>query len=205
MSFLLGFDQVAPGLMLFAVLLLVGHTASSLAREWELGTLHRYRLARTGAWPLVVGTSLGHLLLACVAFAAMLGLAGLMGFQNHGSYLDAYVVVLATAASVLGLGMAIAGLARSRDEAANLSLLLVIPLGFLSGAFFPIPGAALFGLNLYDLLPSTHALAALHGVLTDGQSLAQVGVQLAWLAGLGVVYLGLGALVFARRRLARAG
>lgn len=204
MSPALGFDAVAPGLMLFAILLLVGHTASSLSREWELRTLHRYRLAGAGTWSLVAGTGLAQLLLSSLAFGAMLVVAQLMGFNNHGSWLAAYVVILLTAVSVLGLGMMVAAFARGRDEASNLSTLIAVPMGFLSGAFFAIPGVPLWPgatMGLYDLLPTTHAIMALRGVLNDGESLAEVADHLGALAGLALLFLVIGTWLYGRRRM----
>lgn len=196
------FDHVAPGIMVFSILLLISYTATSLGREMEQGTLHRFRLARAPWLGIMAGVSVAQLLLASVAFALMLIGASAMGFHAVGSYLDAYAIVLVTAVSAVGVGMILAALVKGREEAANLSLLAALPLGFLSGAFFTIPGVRLpGGADVYDLLPTTHAVVALRSVLNDGASLADVQTRFAALLALSGLYFLVGAGLFWLRRL----
>lgn len=200
------FDALAPGLMVFAILLLISYTASTLAREVEQGTLHRYRLARVGAPSLLFGVLLAQLILASLAFALMLGVAHLMGFENQGSYAAAYVIILATALCSIGIGMGVAAIVKRRDEAANLAMFLAIPLGLLSGAFFEIPGVTLWeegdrSLELYDLLPTTHAVDALQAIMNEGQGLGDVTTSLAALAAMAVATFLMGSLMFWGRRM----
>jgi ABC-2 type transport system permease protein len=198
------FDHVAPGIMVFAILLLISYTATSLGREMEQGTLHRFRLARAPWLGIMAGVSVAQLLLASVAFALMLLGAAAMGFHSAGSYLDAYLVVLVTAVSAIGVGMLLAALVKGREEAANLSLLAALPLGFLSGAFFDVPGVALpNGGDLYDLLPTTHAVIALRAILNDGVELDALGPRFAALGALSGLYFLVGAGLFWLRRLRR--
>ena len=207
MALTASFDDIAPGLMLISVLMLVSHTSAFLAREWELRTLHRYRLARTGPLPLLAGTAVALLVLASLTFGAMLGVAELAGFHNQGSYLDAYVVILLLSCAAVGLGFAVAAFARGRDEAANVSALVAFPLGFLGGAFFTVPALPLLpgsSTNAYDLLPSTQAMDALRGILGEGDGLAAVAGHVLALAAIACILLVSGGLLFWRRRLQRA-
>lgn len=197
------FQFVAPGLMIFAVLLLVTYTSSTLAREWEDKTLERYKLARARTLGIVGGVTLAQLVLASIALALMLVAARFMGFQNAGSYLDAWAVVMMAGTSVVGVGLLIASFARSRDMATNLSTMAALPLGFLSGAFFAVPAIAVGNGNLWDMLPTTHAMAALRAVLNDGQSLADVASEMVAMALIGGLLFVAGATSFWARRMAR--
>lgn len=200
------FDHVAPGLMVFAVLLLVTSTSTSLAREAETGTLLRFRMARVPGAPMLAGVVAAQMTLAAVALAVMLAAAGLAGLDNEGSYLVAYAVLIATALFAVSLGVMVAGLARRREEAANISLLVALVAGFLSGAFFRMPDATLVRagdvtVDAYDLLPTTHAVHALRAVLHDGAGLVEVAGDLAAILGLSAATLALGVSWFWARRL----
>lgn len=86
------------------------------------------------------------------------------------------------------------------------------PLGlfmFFSGAIFPIPRVSLFTLagrtlGLYDVLPPTHAVAALNKVLTLGTGLGGVLYELIALVVLSTLYFAAGVWLFQRRHLRAA-
>ncbi len=197
------FNLIAPGLMVFAIMLLIGYAATTLSRETEQGTLHRFQLAQASWMGYLGGVTLAHLLLASFAFGMMLLGAHVMGFENNGSYLHAYVIILITAVSALGVGMVIAAVSKRREEAANLSMLAALPLGFLSGAFFEVPGVEIKGFDIYELLPTTHAITALRAILNDGQTLSDVSGHMLALSGAAALYVAFGATLYWWRRMRR--
>lgn len=201
------FDFIAPGLMVFAILNLAPQAAGMLARESELGTLDRIRQSPTRALQLLGGVALAQLALAALSLGLMLVAASLMGFHNQGSWGAGYLIALAAAFAVVGLGMVIAAFARTQQEAANLGILVAVPGSFLSGSFFALPAVDLFTLGgrtvgLYDVLPTTHAVDAMRGVMTFGRGLGEVGFSLAALAILSLAFFALGVVLYRRSRLA---
>jgi ABC-type multidrug transport system permease subunit len=72
---------------------------------------------------------------------------------------------------------------------------------FVSGAFFPVPAAALFRLSGHeiawnDILPATHAMTALQQSILFGANLDQVGFRLIAAAALSAVFFLIGALLY---------
>lgn len=206
---LTGFDLIAPGLMVFAILNLIPGAASTLAREVELGTIDRLRQSPARAATILGGVTLAQLALAAVSVALMLLTARLLGFHNQGSYLVAYGVAFVAALAVVGIGMIVAAFVKTQQEAATLGTLISVPGSFLSGAFFPLPKVELFDVagrtvHLYSLLPTTHAVDALRGVLTLGRSMGDVVWELGALVLLALLYFGIGAALYRRMRLAPA-
>jgi ABC-type multidrug transport system permease subunit len=193
-------DVVAPGVMLFGVLLLTMTTATGLARETESGALERLRMARAPFGAVLGGIAAAQLTVALVAIGAMLLAAMALGLDNDGSYAALFLILLVGAAACVGPGVAVAALARSRDEAAHLALLLALVLGFLSGAFFHLPAVNLGGVGLYDLLASHHIVAATREILAGG-TLHEVAASVWAIVGLGAAYAGLGTVLFRWRRL----
>ena len=121
------------------------------------------------------------------------------------------VVVLVggiTSLSIVGIGLMVASVSRTAMQAfliANFPLALCM---FFSSAVFPIPRVPLFtvggrSIGLYDVLPPTHAVAALNKILTFGAGPGEVVFELAALSVLSVTYFALGVWLFKRTHLRR--
>ena len=115
----------------------------------------------------------------------------------------AILVGAVTCLSVIGLGMVVASFTRTVSQAfvvANFPMALMM---FFSGVIYPMPKITVFTLGgyaigLYDILPTTHAVAALNKILTLGASLNDVLFELTALTLLSVVYFVIGVWMFAR-------
>ena len=199
-------DFIAPGLMVFAMVNMAPQAAALLAHETEMRTLERLKLSRMRTWELLLGVSLAQLVIATISIALVFATAAAFRFQPQGSVLLAFAVLLVTATATIGVGMIIASFAKRKDDAANLGVLFSVPASFLSGAFFQIPAVDLFTWNgheiqLYDALPSTHAVRALRAVLTLGNGADSIAFALGALVVLAAVFFAIGATLFARKRM----
>lgn len=204
------FDFIAPGLMVFAILNMAPQAAAILARERERKTLERLRLTDMRALELLGGVSLAELGVAVISLTLMVAAALLLGFHAQGSIPLAIGIGVLSAFAVLGVGMVIAAFADKQDDAANLGIIFSVPASFLSGAFFPIPRVDLFTLGdrviqIYDILPSTHAVRALRDILTLGRGFGDVLFEVGALVVLTALYFAVGAYLYSRRRLRALG
>ncbi|HWG92058.1 MAG TPA: ABC transporter permease [Candidatus Thermoplasmatota archaeon] len=202
------FDFIAPGLMVFSVINLAPQAAALLAREVENKTLTRLRLTRMQPVDLLAGVSLAQIVVGALAFVLMFATALLMGFhiESADQLLLALGVCAVAALAVMGVGMVLASFATRQEHAAGLGVLVSVPASFLSGAFFPIPEVPLFRLGervveIYDILPTTHAVQALRQVLTLGNGLEDVVFELTALVVLSVLYFAVGVVLFRRAHL----
>ena len=90
---------------------------------------------------------------------------------------------------------------------AALGVLISVPMSFLSGAFFLIPGVNFFTWNghdigLYDVLPSKHAVDAMRQVMTFGASADAVAFSIVAMLLLALLYFAVGVMLFRKLRLA---
>ncbi len=103
-----------------------------------------------------------------------------------------FLVILVYSAAFIGIGMALATFAESENTAMLLSLVLSIPMLFLSGVFFPFETMPPLMVWLGNALPITMGIKALNSVLIYQQG-ALAGYLLPLLvygiAGLGLAYL----------------
>jgi len=202
------FEIYVPGMLVFAIIILVFEASMVVAYEVESGTLKRLKITKLSAIELLGGISASVIVVGVVslllAFYAAVGL----GFRSYGPLWVAVLIGAITCVAVIGVGMMVAALSKTVSQAfiiANFPLVLFM---FFTGAVFPIPGVPLFTIGehtigLYDFLPPTHAVQALNKVLTLGAGLQEVTFELAALVSLSVLYFLIGVWMFRRRHMKR--
>jgi len=203
------FDFLAPGMIVFAILLLATTVAASLTREVEKGTLDRLKLSYMKSFDLLMGGLIPWSLVAAAQVIILFVVAVLIGFHWQGGLnsliLAIFVGIVGGIASV-SLGMIIAAFAKTERQAANLGTIITVPTSFLVGAFFELPQVIIGNLmgqsfQIYDLLPWTHTLNALRTLLTFGGGWSDITYQLTLSAILTLLLFILGVLLFSRNRL----
>lgn len=203
------FDFLAPGMMVFAILLLATSVAAALTREVDTGTLERLKLSKMKSFDLLFGTLLPWALVAAAQVIILFAVAIMVGFHWQGSINS---IVLAVIVGTIGgissiaLGMIIAAFAKNDKQASNLGTLITVPLSFLVGAFFQLPQVTIGNFmgqtfQIYDLLPWTHTLNALRSVLTYGSGWSSISYQVGMSAVLTVILFVIGVFLFSKTRL----
>lgn len=197
------FDLYAPGMMVFALLMIVPQTAMLVAREIRWNTLRRLRLTRLRAFDLLAGVSLSQLVVALGQVVLVFVAALVLGFHNQGSLLLATIVGLVISFSAIGQGLVVACFAENDSQAANLGSTLTMLQVFVSGSFYQFPPLTLFTLaghqiDLFDVFPATHGFLALQQVLTYGAGLGEIGFRLGATLVLSALYFLAGVFIFQR-------
>ena len=202
------FEFGVPGVIVFGIMFVTISTAMSMVRENVSGTLQRLRLTCVNARDLLLGVTLAQMAVALVIVPVTLGAAVVMGFRGHGSYLLALGVGLLLSVSAVGLGLIVACFARTDSEAANMSATVGVLMVIVSGAMYTLPDAPLVtmagrNIQVYDLLPPTHAAEAMRKVLVLGQGPGEITYELAGLTILAAVILAVGVALYQRLQLQR--
>lgn len=197
------FDLFAPGMIIFALLMLIPQTAMLVGREIRWKTLRRLRLTRLGAFDLLAGVSLAQLVFAIVQVLIVFLAALALGFHNQGSLLLAVVIGLVVSFSAIGQGLLVACFIQNDSQAANVGSTFTMLEVFVSGSFFPLPPLTLFTLaghqiDLFDVFPATHGFMALQQALTYGFGLREVAFRLGATLLLSTLYFVAGVVVFNR-------
>jgi ABC-2 type transport system permease protein len=203
------FDYQAPGLIVFALLMQVSSVAQDLARESDRGTLARLKLSNMRSFDLLFGTLLTWIIIAVAQILLLLGVAVALGFTWSGG---ANSIGLAVLVGIIGgiasisLGLLLAAFTTNERQAAQLGVLIAVPVSFLTGAFFPLPNEILgtaFGttFQVYDLLPWTQVADALRQVLIFGSSFSAVAVYVGFAIVLTAILFVIGVISYSRVRL----
>jgi ABC-2 type transport system permease protein len=174
-------------MILSNILILI--TALSIVRERETGTLEQLIVTPLAKWEIMLGKIVPYVLLGYVQMTMVL-LLGHFVFHvpMRGPLLALYAASFLFIVANLGLGLFISTLGRNQAQVIQTAFLFMLPNVLLSGFMFPreaMPdGARLFGL----LLPLTHYLKLIRGIVLKGNGLTEVWPQVLALAGFAVAF-----------------
>ena len=163
--------------------------AQAIVEERRKGTLERLLTTRLTVGQLFVGKFLAGISRAFVQTVILLVLAYLV-FQLFTplSFIEILIVILIFAGAGSALGMIIASVARTIDQATWIAVLFTMAMVMLGGTFFEIAeGSALYTISRFSI--NTYVNDAIRTIMVDGGSLVDTGMELGILAGVIVVAL----------------
>jgi len=101
----------------------------------------------------------------------------------RGTLLDVYSVSLLFIVANLALGLVISTLAQTQFQAMQLTFFILLPSILLSGFMFPFDGMPRPAQIIAEVLPMTHFMRLIRGVVLRGASLSELSSELAVLGG----------------------
>ena len=185
--------NTVPGLVgLIVTMTMVMFTALALVRERERGNLEMLIATPVSPWELTVGKIVPFVGIGFVQTTIVL-LLGEVFFDVpvRGSLLDLYLAALVFITANLTLGITISTLTRTQFQAMQMSFFLFLPQILLSGFMFPyagMPGPAQY---VAEILPLTHFLRLVRGIMLRGATLVELWPSLAALGAFVAVMLAL--------------
>jgi len=161
-----------PGLLGWSLATAGTATAAITLVTWRHNQLmRRLRLAPIGTSTVLGARVLVSVLLGLAQMAIFIGVARLpfFGLQLTGAWWMAIPLVIAGVFAFLSLGLLVAAFAKTDDAAQGIVQIIVLPMAFLSGAFFPLDGAPGWLQAVSKLLPLRYLIEALRDVMVRGQ------------------------------------
>jgi ABC-2 type transport system permease protein len=95
-----------------------------------------------------------------------------------GNYLEIILFTILSIFMILGIGLAIGGWAKNERQAAPLSNIIVFPMLFLSGTFFPRFDMPAWLQTVTTYLPLTPVIDGLRQLTTEGKNFTDIGPQI---------------------------
>ncbi len=162
--------NIVPGLLgVILTMTMVLMTGLALTRERERGTWEN--LISTPALPIEVmtGKIVPYIAIGFVQVVLVLAAARwLFGIPLRGSLAVLSAVVLLFIATNLALGITFSSIARNQLQAMQMTFFFFLPSILLSGFMFPFRGMPEWAQWLGSLLPLTHFLVLVRGILLKG-------------------------------------
>lgn len=168
--------NIVPGLLgVILTLTLVLMTGLAMTRERERGTFEN--LLATPATPVEVmtGKIVPYILIGLVQVTLILAAARwLFDVPMHGSLLLLYAIVLLFICANLLLGITFSSIARNQLQAMQMTFFFFLPSMLLSGFMFPFRGMPQWAQMVGNVLPLTHFLVLIRGIMLKGNTIAQL-------------------------------
>jgi len=192
---------VVPGLIgVILTMTMVMLTAMAIARERERGTLEQLIVSPVRRVELVLGKILPYTVIGYVQMSLIL-LAGRVVFDVPliGSLPLLYELSFLFIAANLALGLFFSTLAKTQQQAMQMSFFFLLPNILLSGFMFPFESMPRPAQLISQGLPLTHFLRIVRGITLKGATFADVGHELVWLCAIFMVLVVLTSLRFTKK------
>jgi ABC-2 type transport system permease protein len=192
---------VVPGLIgVILTMTMVMFTAVAIVRERERGNLELLINTPVSSLELMLGKVLPYILIGLVQVTVILLLgAQLFDVPLNGSLLEVYVAALLFIAANLGLGLLISTLVGTQFQAIQMAFFFFLPSILLSGFMFPFDGMPRAARLIAELLPLTHFIRLIRGLMLRGVELIQLWPDVLVLLGFFLLSMTLAVLRFRKR------
>jgi ABC-2 type transport system permease protein len=193
--------NIVPGLIgVILTMTMVLFTAVAIVRERERGNMELLIATPISRSELMVGKVLPYVAIGLVQVTVIL-LLGVWLFEVpvRGSLLDVYVASVLLILANLTLGLLISTRARSQFQSMQMTMFVFLPSILLSGFMFPFAGMPRAAQWIAELLPLTHFLRLIRGVMLRGAGLAELWPETAALLGFTAVMMALAISQFRKR------
>ena len=168
--------NVVPGLIgVILTMTMVMFTAMAIVRERERGNLELLITTPVSSAELMIGKVIPYIAAGLVQ-ATLVLLLGALLFQVpvHGSLLGVYAASSLLIVANLSLGLLVSTLARTQFQSMQMAFFLFLPSIMLSGFMFPFDGMPRVVQWLAEVLPLTHFIRLIRGVMLRGASVQEL-------------------------------
>ncbi len=183
-----------PGLIAIIVLLISALlTSIAIVREKERGTFEQILVSPVHASQIILGKVIPYIILGFVDSVIIL-LIGHYWFQVpvQGSVLLLLATLILYLLSGLSFGLFVSTITDSQRTAMLIALLMtILPTILLSGFIFPVPSMPVIFQYVSKIIPATHFLKIIRGILLKGIGLWELKVPILYLTLLSAFMIGL--------------
>jgi ABC-2 type transport system permease protein len=181
------FDYTFTGLLGFAILGMGIFGPMNVFPELKkMGILRRLHTTPLRVWQYFLSVMMGQAVVGLLSLSIMFLVAILVfHLKVVGNYFELAPFLVFGIVVILGIGLALGGWAKNERQVAPLANIIVFPMMFLSGAFFPRYLMPEWLQNVTAFMPLTPIIDGARLIATEGKHLVDLGPQL----GVMVVWL----------------
>ena len=174
------FDYAFAGLLGFAIIGMGIFGPVNIFPELKkMGILRRLSTTPLRVWQYFLATMIGQAVIGLLALAVMFAVAiAVFHLEVVGNYAELTFFLVIGIILILGIGLALGGWAKNERQAAPLSNIIVFPMMFLSGTFFPRFLMPEWLQGVSGLLPLTPVIDGIRLIATEGKHFVDILPQL---------------------------
>ncbi len=196
-SWFMGISEMLNIATVFSVLL----PAAAMVREKERGTVEQLVVSPLSPLGILLPkvVSMTGVILCGIALSLFLVLIPVFGIPVKGSLGLFFGLSALYVFTTAGLGLFAATIARNLAQAGMLSILILAPMLFLSGAWTPPEAMPEWLRGMMYASPLHYYLDVAFGVLLKGQGASELGISIAGMSSIGLGVFAAGLLLFRRQ------
>lgn len=178
-------DYTVAGLIGFAIIGLgIFGPVNYFPQMKKEGVLRRLHITPIRVWQFFISSVISNSVIGLFSIGIMIAVASspLFHFKIVGNYFELAIFIVLGILSIFGIGLAIGGWAKNENQAAPLANIVVFPMLFLSGTFFPRFGMPEWLQQVTNFLPLTPIIDGIRMIATEGKHLTDIGPQLGLIA-----------------------
>ena len=162
--------NIVPGLMgVILTMTMIMMTGLAMTRERERGTMENLLATPVRPFEVMAGKIVPYILVGYIQVTLIMLAARLIfHVPMLGSIAMLYLVVLAFIAANLSVGIMFSTIAKNQMQAMQMTFFFFLPSLLLSGFMFPFRGMPPWAQNIGEILPLTHFLRMVRGILLKG-------------------------------------
>lgn len=177
--------QVVPALIgVILSMTMMMFTAVAIVRERERGNLELLITTPASSFELMIGKLLPYVFIGLIQTTLILALgAALFNVPINGGLGSLYLAALLFIAATLTLGLLASTLAQTQMQAFQMSFFVLLPSILLSGFVFPFEGMPSVAQWIAQVLPLTHFIELVRGIVLRGAGLGDLLLPIYKLVG----------------------
>lgn len=181
---LTSFDYTFSGLLGFSIIGLgIFGPVNVFPELKKQGILRRLHTTPLRVWEYFMATMFSQAITGIISIAIQFVVAiTVFHLKVDGNFIYILLFTILSIFMILGIGLAIGGWSKNERQAAPLSNIIVFPMLFLSGTFFPRFEMPHWLQTVTAYLPLTPVIDGLRLLTTEGKNLTQIGPQLGLVA-----------------------
>jgi ABC-2 type transport system permease protein len=178
------FDYTFTGLLGFSILGMGIFGPMNIFPELKkMGILRRLHTTPLRVWQYFLATMMGQAIIGLMALALMFAVAiVIFHLKLIGDPIELAVFLIFGIIMILGIGLSLGGWAKNERQVAPLANIIVFPMMFLSGTFFPRYAMPHWLQSITAFMPLTPVIDGARLIATEGKHLIDIGPQLGVMA-----------------------
>ena len=192
------FNFLAPGLMIMIVMITVmTGIPEAISKEREMGTFDGMLSAPINQISIILGYTASLCVKGFAQVILVLTIAIIFfGVTIQGSILLAFFLLLLGIFSFVGIGILAVSSSKNQATGTTIVNLIMFPMMFLAGIFFPIQQMPWFMQDISKIIPLTYAADAMRKVMLLNANIGDVLTQILILVGFGIVTMSMAVILF---------
>lgn len=174
------FDYTFSGLLGFSIIGLgIFGPVNYFPQLKKQGVLRRLHVTPIRVWEYFLSNVISNAVIGLFSIAIMFGVAmSVFHFKMHGNYIELAFFIILSIFTIFGIGLAIGGWAKNENQAAPLANIIVFPMIFLTGTFFPRYLMPEWLQHVSAFIPLTPIIDGIRMIMTENRHLVDLWPQL---------------------------